>query len=127
MLTTERTDRPMLSLSQDTAGIARLLEDRETARLGKLAVARATLARRIGCAPGTLESLRKGRLKRIEGWLHDKLMNLLVSEIEAEIRRLNAELENYRARGLDLDRTPAMAHLRLAVEQAQALIGEARP
>lgn len=115
----------MLSLSQDTQAIARLLEDRETARLGKLAMARAAIARRIGCAPGTLENLRKGRLKRIEGWLHAKLEALLIAEIENEIKRLSHELELYRARGLDPDQAPAMARLRKAVAEAQRLIGGA--
>lgn len=111
-----------LVFSTDTRAIARVLEDRETERVGKLPIARKTLARRIGCAPGTLETLRKGRLKRVERWLHDKLEAMLVGEIEAEIRRLTLELETYRRTRGDAAGAPEMARLVAAIENAQKLI-----
>ncbi len=129
MIPSERTNRPTevndvtaLSFTSDTRRLARLLEDREVARVGKLPVARGIVARRAGCAPGTLENLRKGRLKRIEGWLHAKLEGLLVREIEAEIKRLTNELEAYRRAGGDAAQAPQMARLVAAVEEAQRVI-----
>lgn len=114
-----------LVFSTDTREIARVLEDREAARVGKLPIARQSLARRIGCAPGTLETLRKGRLKRIERWLHEKLEALLIKEIEAEIRRLSHELETYRLARGDAAGAPQMAQLAAAIENAKRLIGGA--
>lgn len=120
----ERVRMSALVFSSDTRGIARVLEDRETERVGKLPIARQSLARRVGCAPGTLESLRKGRLKRVERWLHDKLEALLVGEIESEIRRLTHELETYRRTRGDAPGAPEMARLVAAIEDAQRLIGK---
>ena len=111
-----------LAFSTDTREIARVLEARETERSGKLPFARQNLARRIGCAPGTLESLRKGRLKRVERWFHEKLESLLIGEIEAEIRRLTFELETYRRTRGDVAGAPEMARLVAAIENAQKLI-----
>lgn len=111
-----------LAYSNDTREIARLLEDREAERVGTLPIARRTLARRIGCAPGTLETLRKGRLKRIERWLHDKMEALLIGEIEAEIRRLTLELEAYRRTRGDAAGASEMARLVAAIENAKRLI-----
>jgi hypothetical protein len=111
-----------LAFHTDTRAIARALEDRETARVGKLPIARQAVARRVGCTPGTLETLRKGRLKRVERWLHEKLEALLVGEIESEIRRLTLELETYRRTRGDADCAPEMARLVHAIESAQKLI-----
>jgi hypothetical protein len=125
----EGTKQPMnaLAYSDDTRMIARLLEDREASRLGKLEPARKVIARRAGCAPGTLESLRKGRLKRIERWLHDKLEALLVRELEAEIQRLTHELEKARtARSSDPD-AQKLARLADVVAQAQRLMEGRKP
>lgn len=118
----ERAPMSALAFHTDTRAIARALEDRETARVGKLPIARQAVARRVGCAPGTLETLRKGRLKRVERWLHDKLEALLVGEIESEIRRLTLELETYRRTRGDADGAPEMARLVEAIESAQRLI-----
>jgi hypothetical protein len=119
------TSRTMstLAYSADTREIARVLETREAVRSGRLAFARQILARRVGCAPGTLESLRKGRLKRIEGWLHRKLEALLVRELEAEINRLTHELAKARTnRSSDPD-AQKLERLAEAVRQAQKLLG----
>lgn len=118
----ERAPMSALAFSTDTREIARVLEDREAARVGKLPVARQSLARRIGCAPGTLETLRKGRLKRVERWLHEKLEALLVGEIESEIRRLTLELEAYRRTRGDAASAPEMARLVAAIADAERLI-----
>jgi hypothetical protein len=85
-----------------TRELAKRLEHRVAARVGSLAGARPIVARDIGVSTGTLETLRRGRLKRIEGWLRDKIESVLMREIEAEIRRLNHELALYRQIG----RTP---------------------
>jgi hypothetical protein len=82
-----------------TRELARRLEKRVASRVGSLADARPIVARDIGVSPGTLETLRRGRLKRIEGWLRDKVASLLMREIEAEIRRLNHELALYQQIG----------------------------
>lgn len=55
--------------------------------------ARGRVADRLGCAPGTVESIVKGRKKHVDGVLGDRAHSLLVKEIEAEIKALTHELE----------------------------------
>lgn len=83
----------------EAAEIARRLEDRNARKLGCIRRAREAIARKVGggFVPGTLETLRKGRLKRLDGWARDRLRDLLVREIEREIEALTHELEIYRA------------------------------
>ncbi len=88
----------VLAFIEDAEQAARILEDHEFQRLEGMVEkprveARKEVCRLVGCSPGTLENLRRGRLKRIEKWLHDALSRALVRKIEHEIKRLNAELE----------------------------------
>ena len=128
MVPTKRTNHPRegrmtaLAFTTDPREAARILEKREAQRVGTIDMARTSLSRRLGCAPGTLETLRKGRLKRIEGWLQEKLQALLVREIEAELKRLTHELETYRRASGDASNSPQMARLVEAVAAAQNLI-----
>lgn len=74
-----------------TRKLAAMLEERVARRVGSLETARPIVAREVGTLPGTLESLRRGRLKKIEGWFRDRITALLVKEIGAEIKRLTHE------------------------------------
>ncbi len=68
------------------------LEKRERERIGDTREARRAVASRVGVAPGTIENLRRGRLKSIEGWVRDRLRAAFIRELEAEIARLEHEL-----------------------------------
>lgn len=94
---------------------ARLIEDKEAARTGRpLKEARTTVARRIGVAPGTMENLRKGRLKAIAAHWYDRLRAGVIAELESELRHVEHEIQIARQSGLD----PASgeAHALLASE-----------
>jgi hypothetical protein len=72
----------------------RSLEDRESARSNMpLQDARKVVARRLSVAPGTLENLRRGRIKGIRAGLFERLRMAVVRELETEIGLLNHELE----------------------------------
>lgn len=62
------------------------LEDRESRRHGlELSEARKRVAARAGAAPGTLENLRKGRLKDVGAALYDRLRHLMIDDLRAEV------------------------------------------
>lgn len=79
---------------------SRQLEDREAARSGRpVSEARLTVAQRIGAAPGTLQSLRKNRLKQIAAHVYEGLRALVIRELEHERTALEHELNVLRQTG----------------------------
>ncbi len=81
----------------------RLLVDKEAARSGQSSnAARQKVAIRVGAAPGTLENLRRGRLKEIAAHVYAKLHASVVAELEAELRHVEHELAIARTAGLDV-------------------------
>lgn len=94
MSATEYTER--------ARGWAKLLEDREAAKSGQpLATAREAVARRIGVLPGTLENLRKNRLKGIAAHLYDQLRGGVIRALELELAHVEHELQIARQAGFD--------------------------
>lgn len=78
------------------------LEDRERARSGvPLPIARRAVARRLNIAPGTLENLRRGRIKGVRAWLVERVQSAFVRELELEIARLTHERELALQSGMD--------------------------
>lgn len=93
-------DRSMSTLAIDLSAenFARRLEDRERERGGvSLPVARAAVARRTGVSAGTLENLRRGRIKGVREWIAERLRAALIAELEADIVRAEHELTVLRA------------------------------
>lgn len=76
-----------MSAVEAVQGWAERLESIEAARTGwpRKAI-RPIVARRVGVAPGTLENLRRGRIKDPRKSLYDKLRAALLRELENEIR-----------------------------------------
>jgi hypothetical protein len=79
--------------------MAQNLERKERARGLSVAVARQSLARKLRVGGGTFERLVRGRIKRVDAGIRDRLQALLVRELEAEIARLTHELEIARQSG----------------------------
>ena len=80
----------------------RRLEDIEADRSGvTIPTAREAVARRAEVSPGTLENLRKGRLKAIAVHVYDRLRAAVIRELENEVRSLEHELQILRATGVD--------------------------
>ena len=79
--------------------LAQNLEKRERARLGCRATARRSLAGKLRIGSGTLENLIRGRVKRVDAAIRDRLQALLIKELELEIGRLWHDLEIARQTG----------------------------
>jgi hypothetical protein len=96
-----------------------MLEEMARARTGKpLHKVRLSVARSIGIAPGTAETIRKRRSKGVKQWMAELVTAALVRELRAEAARVNHELELALARGAPIDGDEAA--------EAEAKIAEAR-
>lgn len=82
--------------------IAQTLERRERNNGFSAEGARHSLARKLRVGAGTVERLVRGRVKRIDASIRDRLQALLVRELESEIARLTHELEIARQGGAHL-------------------------
>lgn len=94
MRPTDRTEGPMSAVEYDMQARRQVktLLHAERRRTGhKLAVVREKVARDLGTLPGTLENIGKGRIKGVRGWLRERINQMVLREIEAEIARLEAE------------------------------------
>jgi hypothetical protein len=98
------TSEPDMSAA---VSLARSLEHRERSRVSSLKVARERVASRLRIGVGTFENLVRGRVKKIDATIRDRLQALLVRELEAEILRLSHELEMARQIGSH----PASQHI----------------
>lgn len=83
--------------------IARTLEHKERSRVSTVLEARQRIAERLRVGVGTFENLVRGRVKRIDATIRDRLQALLVRELEGEIVRLQHELAMARQCGERLD------------------------
>lgn len=100
----ERTSKPMTAGAyvERARDWARMLEDREAARSGEpLKRAREAVARQISVPAGTLENLRKRRLKAIAAHWYDQLRGGVIRALEAELRHVEFEIQIARQTGLD--------------------------
>ena len=82
--------------------LAQTLERKERARGLSVLEARQAIARKIKVGVGTVENLVRGRVKRADAAIRDKLQALVVRELEGEILRLTHDLEMARRGGLHL-------------------------
>ena len=106
------------SIDAECAGWLDIVE-RDKRRQGfKAGDARRSVAREIGCAPGTLENVARRRLKGVRGWVQEAIRAQVCRVMEREIQRLEAELQMARQCGARPDANEVIA--------AQAAIGEAR-
>lgn len=76
------------------------------------------IASKTGISPGTIESLARKRTKRLVEGVGKRLRDLAVRELEAEIERLNHELEMVRVGGGD--------HCALAMGEIETHLAKAR-
>lgn len=83
--------------------IAQTLQRREMQRGHKVGEAYRELAGKLRIGAGAFERIARGRVKRIEASIRDRLQALLVRELEQEIMRLQNELEIARQGGAPLN------------------------
>lgn len=99
------------------------LETIEAQRSGApLTVVRPTVARRLGVAPGTLENIRRGRIKDVRKGVFDSLKDGLIRELQAEMRRYEFELQILRQTGTD-PRSPEISEVEAGLAQARKALG----
>ena len=99
----------------------RLIEAEADKSHTTLPIARTIVARHLGVVPGTLESLHRGRLKRISDHLATKLRGAICNELQAEIARLEAELLLARS-GNTFASDDQIQSAAAAVEQAKRIL-----
>ena len=98
-----------------------LIETFEARRLGSLQRARAKIADDIGVSPGSLERVRRGRVKSVKGFIIDAVRAAFIGAIAREIAGLEHELEMARLGGLSLEETGAVEAL-AALEAARRFV-----
>lgn len=79
--------------------LARRLQDRERGRGLTVPAARVTIARKIKSSVGTIENLVRGRIKRVDAAVRDRLRALLINELEQDYARISHELAIMRQSG----------------------------
>ena len=116
------------TLDMSPRGLACWLEEREAKSLGvTVAEARPIVARKAGVAPGTLENLRRNRLKDVRDRIANRLRLAAIRALQADIERRTHELETLRrlaAQGAGASCEREVARLVESIARAQALIAE---
>lgn len=93
-----------IAFDHSAQSLTRELENREKVRAGvSLKQARAIVARRLNVLPGTLENLRKGRVKDVRQRIADRLQAAYIRELERDFAALTHELACLRQTGSRLD------------------------
>lgn len=117
------SDKLSLAFIDDARTWSMALEAREQKRSGvSLADARRIVARRAEVSPGTLENLRKRRLKSSDvGW-YTRLRLLLIEELKQEMRAHDREIKTLMALGAD-PLSGAMAEAQAGLQAIQEALG----
>jgi len=118
--------RPVNALADVSTArrLASTVEDAEARRLGlPVSKARAHVARRLGASPGTLENIRRERLKNIPHWLMARIRSAFVAVLQNEIGRLEHEIAIHLQTGTD-HRDDDLAKAQAQVAAAKQLIGK---
>lgn len=101
---------------------AEVLEGAEAKRLGvPLCEARKAVARDLQTAPGFLENLRRSRIKIVPSWLMARIRAAVVAQLQAEMMRLEYEIQLAKQTGLD-PRDDDLAKAQIALETAKAIL-----
>lgn len=118
-----RSDKSPMSAAHNAIEFVTRLE-RAAMRDGvKLAQAREIVARRVGVSPGTIESIRRGRVKRLAHDIFEKLRAALERQLEREIEAAAHDLAMVRASGARVD-AAAIFEAEAALERARSVIRE---
>lgn len=111
-------------MSAALLGWVESLEKREAARSGQpVREARVRLANRIGVMPGTLENIRRKRVKEARVGVFEKVRRAFIRSLEDEIAALTHELQMARQCGVD-PREDEVARIEAAIAQALTLIAD---
>ena len=102
--------------------LASVIEESEARRLGlPVARARARIARALGASPGTLENLKRSRLKSTSSWLMANIRAAFVRVLQSEIIRLEHEISVHLQAGAD-HRDDDLASAQTQIEAAKRIL-----
>ena len=119
----ERISMSAVAYVEQARGWAKTLEDRARHDgAPSLTDARIAVSRRTGVSPGTLENLRKNRLKAIAAHVYDSLRGGVIRALEAELRHLEHELTILRQTGVD-PRSNATAAVTSDIQKVRSALG----
>ncbi len=131
---TDRTTMNAVAYVEQARGWAKTLEDRARHDgAPTITDARQAVSHRTGVSPGTLENLRKNRLKAVAAHVYDSLRGGVIRALEAELQHLEHELTILRQTGVHpgSDATAAVAtdiaRVRLALGLSSSPDREERP
>jgi hypothetical protein len=119
----EHSMSPAVAELFEAETFARSLVDREVPARGNRILAREHVARVVGVAPGTIENLDRGRLKRSPGgWLRDALKARVLRGLEGELLRLRHEQHCLLQTGAD-PRSGEMAEVEAGIASVLSALG----
>lgn len=99
-----------------------IAREADRSRLDKIAATKA-VARHLGLAPGSLENVARGRVKRLTYRITEAIRGAMIRELEREIARLQHDLELARACGAD-PRSLQVGEIETLLGRAKALLNE---
>lgn len=119
----EGTNMPAVQLVDAASDWARRLEDDVARRRGiTVAEARAVVARDTLVPAGTLENLRKRRLKNLGVYAYQQIKSALIRQLQSELRALEHEIHVLRATGVD-PRSDEMAEAIAGLQKVREALG----
>jgi hypothetical protein len=114
---------PAVQLVDAASDWARRLEDDVARRRGiTVAEARAVVARDTLVPAGTLENLRKRRLKNLGVYAYQQIKSALIRQLQSELRALEHEIHVLRATGVD-PRSDEMAEAIAGLQKVREALG----
>ena len=108
------------ALTERVAFWLQAIEAIEARRVGSLALAREKVAEATKIAPGTLERIRRRRVKDVRGSVLARIGRLFAESARSEIARLEDELAIALALGLDQDSRQAVKAFATLVDSRAA-------
>jgi hypothetical protein len=111
-------------LDERAIRMTRRIEDAEAKSRGAtIAKVRPDIAERAGLLPGTLENLRKGRVKGVAGRIYLLLRRVFIKQLQSELRALLHEFDDITSTGIPLDSDEASA-VRESIAAIRAALDE---
>lgn len=119
---TEPNVSTALTTTHEAQTLAKRLEDMRARAAGSIELARVQIARETRISAGTLENLRRGRIKQVAAWVRDSLQAAVVRQLEQEVRALEHEIMLLRQTGVD-PRSPQVSEAEAYLARARAALG----
>lgn len=111
-----------LTTTYEAQSLAKRLEDMRAKAAGSIELARQQIARETRISAGTLENLRRGRIKQVAAWVRDSLQAAVIRQLENEVRALEHEIHILRQQGAH-PASPQVSEAETYLARARAALG----